>query len=74
MAWQRQSTLNVVEQVSAASVLIWDEVSMSSRSIFTLVNMIQHMVSNNTLPFGGIQILVGDIWQLKPIPSPFDAG
>ena len=46
---------------------------MSSQRIFHIVNAIHHIVSNNDLPFGGIQvILVGDFWQLKPVPSPLD--
>jgi hypothetical protein len=37
--------------------------------------MIHQIASHNTLPFGGIQVvLVGDFWQLKPIPSPLDKG
>ncbi|CAB3994283.1 ATP-dependent DNA helicase PIF1 [Paramuricea clavata] len=33
------------------------------------------IASHNTLPFGGIQVvLVGDFWQLKPIPSPLNTG
>ncbi|CAB3986730.1 ATP-dependent DNA helicase PIF1 [Paramuricea clavata] len=52
-----------------------DEISMSSQRIFHIVNAIHHRLSNNDFPFGGIQlILVGDFWQLKPIPSPLDAG
>ena len=48
---------------------------MSSTRIFEIVNKIHHMVSQNNLAFGGIQvILVGDFLQLKPIPSPFDEG
>lgn len=64
-----------VKQVADTTVLIWDEVSMSSTRIFEIVNKIHHMVSQNNLAFGGIQvILVGDFLQLKPIPSPFDEG
>lgn len=66
---------NVVEQIVQPQVLIWDEISMSSRRIFHIVNAIHHCLSNNDFPFGGIQfILVGDFWQLKPIPSSLDAG
>ena len=64
-----------VKQVADTTVLTWDEVSMSSTRIFEIVNKIHHMVSQNNLAFGGIQvILVGDFLQLKPIPSPFDEG
>ena len=64
-----------VKQDADTTVLIWDEVSMSSTRIFEIVNKIHHMVSQNNLAFGGIQvILVGDFLQLKPIPSPSDEG
>jgi ATP-dependent DNA helicase PIF1 len=66
---------NVVKDVTSTHAIIWDEISMSSERIFNLINMIQHSVSDNSHPFGGVQmILVGDFWQLKPIPGPFDDG
>ena len=66
---------NVLENIANANVVIWDEISMSSERIFSLVNILQHFVLKNNHPFGGIQmILVGDFWQLKPIPGPFDFG
>ena len=62
-------------QIADTKVLIWDEVSMTSQRIFHIVNAIHHLVFNNDLPFGGIQvILVGDFWQLKPVSSPLDPG
>ncbi len=66
---------NILLQIADTNVLIWDEVSMTSSRIFHIVNAIHHLVSNNDLPFGGIQvILVGDFWQLRPVPSPLDSG
>ena len=66
---------NVVQQVENTEVLIWDEMSMSSHRLMQLVNKIHQMTSRKALPFGGIQIiLVGDFWQLKPIPSAVDDG
>ena len=48
---------------------------MTSHRIFHIVNAIHHLVSNNDLPFGGVQvILVGDFWQLRPVPSLLDPG
>lgn len=66
---------NIHLQIADTKVVIWDEVSMTSQRIFHIVNAIHHIVSNNDLPFGGIQfILVGDFWQLKPVPSSLDPG
>ena len=46
---------------------------MPSCRFLELVNMIHHLISDNNFAFGGIQvILVGDFWQLKPVPSVFD--
>ena len=66
---------NIVDFITDTDVLVWDEISMSSKRIFELVNMLHHIVSKNALPFGGIQvILVGDFCQLKPIPDILDKG
>ena len=66
---------NVLENIANVNVVVWDEVSMSSERIFSLVNLLHHSVFENNHPFGGFQmILVGDFWQLKPIPGPFDFG
>ena len=66
---------NVLENVQNTRVLVWDEMSMSSERLLNLVNLIHQTASHNSLPSGGIQvILVGDFWQLKPIPGPLDAG
>ena len=63
------------KNVNDTDVLIWDEISMSSCRFLELVNMIHHLISDNNFAFGGIQvILVGDFWQLKPVPSVFDEG
>ena len=59
---------NIVTQICGVDVIIWDEVSMSSRRIFELVNALHDNLSENTYAFGGIQvILVGDFLQLKPV-------
>ena len=48
---------------------------MCSQRIFELVNILHHMVSKNSLPFGGVQvILVGNFFQLKPIRTLLDKG
>ena len=66
---------DIVKQVADTTVLIWDEISMSSSRIFELVNSIHHLIAQNDFAFGGIQIiLVGDFRQLKTIPGPFDDG
>lgn len=38
---------NVVDDVTSTHAIIWDEISMSSKRIFELINVIQHLVSNN---------------------------
>ena len=48
---------------------------MSSERLLNIVNLIHQIASHNSLPFGGIQVvLVRDFWQLNPIPSPLDGG
>ena len=66
---------NVVTQISGVNVLIWDEVSMSSRRLFELVNALHHHLLEKSYALGGIQvILVGDFRQLKPVRNLLDKG
>lgn len=49
-------------------VLIVDEVSMMSKRMFELLNLIGQKMRGNKQPFGGIQVVfVGDFFQLPPI-------
>tara|TARA_A100001015_G_scaffold271867_1_gene325888 strand:- start:1214 stop:3004 length:1791 start_codon:yes stop_codon:yes gene_type:complete len=49
-------------------ILIIDEISMMSKKIFELLDMIAKKVRKNSLPFGGIQVVFsGDFFQLPPI-------
>ena len=65
----------VVNEIKSVNVLIWDEISMSSKRILDIVNLLHQKVHYNTMPFGGIQvILAGDFYQLKPIPDVIDGG
>ncbi len=51
-----------------AEVLIIDEVSMLSGSIFEAVNQICQAFKRNNKPFGGMQVVLsGDFFQLPPI-------
>lgn len=51
-------------------VLIVDEVSMMSKKLFELFDMIAKKVRRNQLPFGGIQVIFsGDFFQLPPVKS-----
>lgn len=55
-------------------VLIVDEVSMLSKSMFETLDIIGKHIRKNALPFGGIQLLfVGDFFQLPPVSSNNDA-
>ena len=58
------------EELRRASVLIIDECSMLSASLFSLVNKILIHERHNDAPFGGMKvILFGDMRQLKPVPE-----
>lgn len=57
--WKRFETTNV---------LIIDEISMLSAQQFDTIDQICRTFKRNTLPFGGMQmVLVGDFFQLPPI-------
>lgn len=52
----------VRNRMGDAKLLVIDEISMCTPKIFSLVNAILQAVYNNTLPFGGVTVLlVGDI-------------
>jgi ATP-dependent DNA helicase PIF1 len=54
-------------------VLILDEVSMLSKSLFETLDIIGKHIRKNAKPFGGIQLLfVGDFFQLPPVASQND--
>lgn len=56
------------KRISAAKVLIIDEISMLHAHQLDLVNRICKKIRNNYLPFGGLQVvLCGDFFQLSPV-------
>ena len=66
---------DIVEQINATDIVIWDEISMTSPRILETVELLHRKAANNTRAFGGKQIiLVGDFAQLKPIVSAIDPG
>lgn len=49
-------------------VLILDEVSMMSKKIFELLNVLAKTMRNNSKPFGNMQVVfLGDFYQLPPV-------
>jgi len=59
---------NVRRRVSAAQVLVIDEVSMLSGATLSLVDLVCRKIRENSMSFGGLQVvLVGDFFQLPPI-------
>ena len=59
---------------STTDILVVDEVSMLSKSVFELLDKIGRRIKKDgsTLPFGGIQLIfVGDFYQLPPISEDF---
>jgi len=53
-------------------ILIVDEVSMMSKSLFELLDTIGKKLRKNAKPFGGIQLVFcGDFYQLPPIDDSF---
>lgn len=65
---QIASKEHVSRRIQKTTTLIIDEVSMLSAPVLAMVDMVCREVKRNTLPFGGIQVvLVGDFFQLPPI-------
>ena len=58
----------LVTRFKALKILIVDEVSMLSPDIFASMDAILQAFKHNTLPFGGVQVILsGDFFQLPPI-------
>lgn len=79
MVVERSVANNLVcERAREADTFIWDEISMTSRRVFELVNKIHELLSSHgesKYLFGGKQvILVGDFLQLCPVVNFFDLG
>lgn len=65
---QIASKEHVARRIQKTTTLIIDEVSMLSAPVLAMVDMVCREVKRNTLPFGGMQVvLVGDFFQLPPI-------
>lgn len=59
---------SVLDRWTDARVIIIDEISMISSSIFTKLNKLAKRLRENDKPFGGIQLVVcGDFFQLPPV-------
>lgn len=57
-------------ELGALRMIIIDEISMVRADLFEMMNQICQRVKRNSLPFGGIPIVVvGDMFQLPPIVS-----
>ena len=62
------STNYITKRVKRTNVLIIDEVSMLSPETFSMIDAVAREIKANTLPFGGMQIVVvGDFFQLPPV-------
>lgn len=62
------SNKRVIEHARSTNVLIIDEVSMLSRDVLSMVDVILREVRQRDFPFGGMQVvLVGDFFQLPPV-------
>lgn len=62
------SNKKVLDRARGTNVLIIDEVSMLSRDVLSMVDVVLREVRGRDLPFGGMQVvLVGDFFQLPPV-------
>eukprot|EP00903_Cladosiphon_okamuranus_P010532 g9962.t1 len=59
---------NARENWRKCEVLVIDEISMMSAELFDKLNIVGQRLRGNSLPFGGVQlVLCGDFFQLPPI-------
>lgn len=61
------------KEIAETDILIIDEISMLPAYFFINLNKVLQYVRKNTLPFGGIQlVLIGDFLQLPPVSKDDD--
>jgi ATP-dependent exoDNAse (exonuclease V) alpha subunit len=61
------------DKLLGVKVLIIDEISMLHKTQLDLVNRVLKFFKQNTLPFGGIQVVFsGDFFQLPPVGEPHE--
>lgn len=61
---------SMASELSGVTMLIFDEISMVRSDTFEMMNQICQRAKGNTLPFGGIKVVVvGDLFQLPPVVS-----
>ncbi len=61
---------NMSYELSKVTMLVFDEISMVRSDTFEMVNQICQKAKSNSLPFGGIPVVVvGDLFQLPPVVS-----
>ena len=66
--FKRIKKIGKLNYLKSLQVLIIDEVSMLSDILFDKINELFKLIKGNDIFFGGIQIiLIGDMFQLKPI-------
>jgi ATP-dependent DNA helicase PIF1 len=69
MSWDK----NRMAVMRSLDAIVIDEISMFRRDQFELLDAVLAFVKDNTLPFGGVQlILVGDFLQLPPVITDVD--
>ena len=57
-------------ELSKVTMLVFDEISMVRSDTFEMMNQICQKAKGNSLPFGGIPVVVvGDLFQLPPVVS-----
>ena len=60
----------MASELSGVSMLVFDEISMVRSDTFEMMNQICQRAKGNSLPFGGIPVVVvGDLFQLPPVVS-----
>ena len=65
-----ESLQEAKQRIKLTDVLIIDEVSMLSSKLFLDIDYLFRKIRSSELTFGGIQtILVGDFYQLPPVPN-----
>lgn len=61
---------NMANELSKVTMLVFDEISMVRSDTFEMMNQICQKAKGNSLPFGGIPVVVvGDLFQLPPVVS-----
>ena len=72
LMYRNQTTRSIYDRLVELEMLIIDEISMMSDTLFDLISQYLSRIRGKPQPFGGVQIILcGDLYQIPPVNGKF---